>query len=126
MKFKNIQNSRQNRSKNKLVSENAVTRAHGSCSLRVMGSWYLSGQAFFLSFFLSLAFFRLLKALTDPADLMDLCSLDQIKGPVYLKLRLLYSIVFFLVKKNRLRFEDYTYSCYNDKSRIYMIELSYS
>ena len=73
-----------------------------------------------LSFFLFLAFFRLLKALTDSADLMDLCSLDQIKGPVP------YSIVFFLVKKNRLRFEDYTYSCYNDKSLIYMMELSYS
>ena len=37
--FKDIQNSRQNRSKNKLVRENAVTRAHESCSLRVMGSW---------------------------------------------------------------------------------------
>ena len=28
-----------NRSKNKLVRENAVTLAHGICSLRVMGSW---------------------------------------------------------------------------------------
>ena len=28
-----------NRSKNKLVRKNAVTRAHGICSLRVMGSW---------------------------------------------------------------------------------------
>ena len=37
--FKDIQNSRQNWSKNKLVRENAVTRAHESCSLRVMGSW---------------------------------------------------------------------------------------
>ena len=36
--LKDIQNSRQNRSKNRLVCENAVTRAHGSCSLRVMGS----------------------------------------------------------------------------------------
>ena len=36
---KDIQNSHQSRSKNKLVRENAVTRAHGSCSLRVMGSW---------------------------------------------------------------------------------------
>ena len=36
---------RQNRSKNKLVRENAVTPAHGSCSLRVMGSWY--GYFFF-------------------------------------------------------------------------------
>ena len=35
--FKDIQNSRQNCSKNKLVRENAVTRAHESCSLRVMG-----------------------------------------------------------------------------------------
>ena len=34
-----IQNSHQNRSKNKLVREKTVTRAHGSCSLRVMGSW---------------------------------------------------------------------------------------
>ena len=39
LEFKDIQNSRQNRSKNKLVRENAVTRAHGSCSLQVMGSW---------------------------------------------------------------------------------------
>ena len=37
--FKDIQNSRQNCSKNKLVRENAVIRAHESCSLRVMGSW---------------------------------------------------------------------------------------
>ena len=37
--FKDIQNSRQNCSKNKLVRENAVTRAHESCSLRVMGYW---------------------------------------------------------------------------------------
>ena len=35
--FEDIQNSRQNRSKNKLVRENAVTRAHGRCSLRVIG-----------------------------------------------------------------------------------------
>ena len=32
-----VQNSPQNRSKNKLVRENAVTRAHGRCSLWVMG-----------------------------------------------------------------------------------------
>ena len=37
--LKDILNSRQNRSKNKLVSENTVTRAHGHCLLRVMGSW---------------------------------------------------------------------------------------
>ena len=37
--LKDILNSRQNRSKNKLVSENTVTRAHGNCSLRVMGTW---------------------------------------------------------------------------------------
>ena len=36
--LKYIENSRQSRSKNKLVRENAVTRAHGRCSLRVMGS----------------------------------------------------------------------------------------
>ena len=36
--LKDIPNSRQNRSKNKLVCENAVTQARGSCSLRVMGS----------------------------------------------------------------------------------------
>ena len=30
-----IVNSRQNSSKNKLVSEDAVTRVHGSCSLRL-------------------------------------------------------------------------------------------
>ena len=36
--LKDIQNLHQNRSKNKLVRDNAVTRAHGSCSLRVMGS----------------------------------------------------------------------------------------
>ena len=35
--LKNILDLRQNRSKNKLVSENAVTLAHGNCSLRVMG-----------------------------------------------------------------------------------------
>ena len=34
-----IQNLHQNRSKNKLVREKTVTRAHGSCSLRVMRSW---------------------------------------------------------------------------------------
>ena len=37
--LQDIQNSLQNRSKNKLVRENAVTRANGSCSLRVIGSW---------------------------------------------------------------------------------------
>ena len=37
--LQDIQNSRQNHSKNKLVRENAVTRANGSCSLRVIGSW---------------------------------------------------------------------------------------
>ena len=36
--LRDIQNSRQNRSKNKPVRENAVTRAHGSCSLPLMGS----------------------------------------------------------------------------------------
>ena len=38
--LKDFQNSQQNRSKNKLVGENAMT--HGSCSLRVMGSWLLA------------------------------------------------------------------------------------
>ena len=38
--FKDILNSCQNLSKNKLVLENAVTQVHGSCSLQVMGSWY--------------------------------------------------------------------------------------
>ena len=38
--LKNIQNLRQNRSKNKLVRENAVTQAQGSCSLLAMGSCY--------------------------------------------------------------------------------------
>ena len=37
--LKDIQNSRQNRSKNKLVREKAETRAHESCSLLIMGSW---------------------------------------------------------------------------------------
>ena len=36
--LKDIQNSLQNHPKNKLVHENTVTQAHGSCSLRVMGS----------------------------------------------------------------------------------------
>ena len=35
--LKDIVHSRQNRSKNKLVSENSVTRAHENCSLRVPG-----------------------------------------------------------------------------------------
>ena len=39
--LKDFQNSHQNRSKNKLVRESAMTRAHGSCSLRVMGSYGL-------------------------------------------------------------------------------------
>lgn len=39
--LKDIQNSRQNRSKNKLVRENAVTRTHGCCTLQIMGSWSL-------------------------------------------------------------------------------------
>ena len=37
--LKDIQNSRQNSSKNILVRENAVTRVRESCSLRVMCSW---------------------------------------------------------------------------------------
>ena len=37
--LKNILNLRQNRSKNKLVGKNALTRAHENCSLRIMGSW---------------------------------------------------------------------------------------
>ena len=37
--LKDLLNSRQNRSKNKVVSENAMTRAHGNCSPRVMGSY---------------------------------------------------------------------------------------
>ena len=36
--LKNILNLPQNRSKNKLVGKNALTRAHENCSLRVMGS----------------------------------------------------------------------------------------
>ena len=36
--LRDIQNSRQNRSKNRLVHENAVTGAHGSYLLQVMGS----------------------------------------------------------------------------------------
>ena len=36
--LKDIQNSRPNRSKNKLDRENAVKQAHGSCSFRVMGA----------------------------------------------------------------------------------------
>jgi len=36
--LKDILYSRQNRSKNKLVLENSVTGAHGSCALQVMGS----------------------------------------------------------------------------------------
>ena len=37
--FKDIQNSHQNSSKNKLVLENAVTRAHGSWSLLAVWPW---------------------------------------------------------------------------------------
>ena len=37
--LKDILNWRQNCSKNKQVSENAVTRRYKKCSLRVMGSW---------------------------------------------------------------------------------------
>ena len=37
--LKDILKSRQNRSKNKLVRENTVTRVRGSYSLHVMGSW---------------------------------------------------------------------------------------
>jgi len=36
--LQDIQNLGKNRSKNKLIREKAVTRGHGSCSLRVMGS----------------------------------------------------------------------------------------
>ena len=42
--LKDIQSWLQNRSKNKLVRENAWIRVHGSCSLRFMGSW--SGKLF--------------------------------------------------------------------------------
>ena len=38
VEFTGIQNSRQKRSKNKLVRENAMTQAQGSCSLRIMRS----------------------------------------------------------------------------------------
>ena len=44
--LKDILNSCQNRSKNKLVSENAATRVHGNCSLRVMGSWHFTLVSF--------------------------------------------------------------------------------
>ena len=44
--LKDILNSCQNRSKNKLVSENAATRAHGNCLLRVMGSWHFTLVSF--------------------------------------------------------------------------------
>ena len=37
--MKDILNSRKNRSKNKLVSENAVTRERENCPLPVMASW---------------------------------------------------------------------------------------
>ena len=40
--LKEIQNSRQNCSENKLVNENAVTQAYGSCSLRVLRSWSIA------------------------------------------------------------------------------------
>jgi len=44
--LRDIQNLRQNCSKNKLVHENAVTQAHGSCSLQVMGSrlWQITDK----------------------------------------------------------------------------------
>ena len=42
MDLKDILNSRQNRPKNKLVRENAVTRVHGICSLRLCA---LNGRA---------------------------------------------------------------------------------
>ena len=44
--LKDILNSRQNRSKNKLVSENAATRVHGNCALRFMGSWHFTLVSF--------------------------------------------------------------------------------
>ena len=47
----------------------------------------------------------LLKALADSADLMDLCSLDQIKHPVYLKLCLQYSVVLNLGKEKSSAFQ---------------------
>ena len=40
--LKDILNSHQNRSKNKLVIENAATRVHGNCSLPIMGSWHFT------------------------------------------------------------------------------------
>ena len=39
--FKDILNSRQDRSKNKLVRKNAVTRVHGSCSLQIRAPGYV-------------------------------------------------------------------------------------
>ena len=44
--LKDILNSCQNRSKNKLVSENAAARVHGNCSLRFMGSWHFTLVSF--------------------------------------------------------------------------------
>ena len=44
--LKDILNSRQNRSKNKLVSENTATRVHGNCSLQVMCSWHFTLVSF--------------------------------------------------------------------------------
>ena len=44
--WEDIRNSRQNRSTNKLVSENAVTRVNGRCFLRVMSSGYFCPYRF--------------------------------------------------------------------------------
>ena len=44
-----IQNSRQNRSKNKQVRENAMTQAQGTCSLRIMGSCMVATVWYFAS-----------------------------------------------------------------------------
>ena len=40
MEFKRYSQFAQNHSKNKLVSENVVTQAHGGCSLRVINYKY--------------------------------------------------------------------------------------
>ena len=46
--LQDIQNLGKNSSKNKLICENAVTRGHGSCSLRVKGSlpWNRAQRSF--------------------------------------------------------------------------------
>ena len=56
---------------------------------------------------------------------MDLCSLDQIKRPVYLKLCLPYLVVLNLGKEKSSAFQRYTYMylCYNDKGLIYGTKL---